>query len=173
MSAIAFSLTEKVVIDPILTLRAPLAPLEPDQTVGWTAKIWQSIESELVARIVAVFTSVFAAADALIHLATGMYKGIRLLADANFTKLVADGYVRQVAWFIMLTVVGSVAGVIWPGVLKHCRYSPPPPSDSFSDAPPSVRELAEAVRRGDLQAPFAQPGPHSELRPPEMGVMLI
>ncbi len=156
MPAISFSLTEKAVIDPILTLRAPLPPLEPDQTASWTATVWQGIQSELVARVVAVFTSVFAAADALIHLATGMYKGICLLAGANYNKSVVYGHFRQAAWFAVLTVAGSIAGVMWPGVFKHCRYSPPSPSDSFPDAPPSVKELATAVQRGDQQPPFDQ-----------------
>lgn len=155
MPAISFSLTEKTVIDPILTLRAPLPPLEPDQTAGWTATIWQGIQSELVSRVVAVFTSVFAAADALIHLATGMYKGICLLAGASNNKSVVYGHFRQAAWFTVLTVAGSIAGVIWPGVFKHCRYSPLPP-DNFPDVPPSVQGLAAAVQRGDQQAPFDQ-----------------
>jgi hypothetical protein len=156
MPAISFSLMEKAVIDPILTLRAPLPPIEPDQTASWTATVWQGIQSELVARVVAVFTSVFAAADALIHLSTGMYKGICLLAGASYHKSAVYRHFRQAAWFTMLTVMGSVAGVIWPGVLKHCRYSPPPHSDNFPDAPPSVQELAVAVQRGDQQAPFDQ-----------------
>lgn len=156
MSAISFSLTEKTIIDPILTLRAPLPPLEPDQTVGWTTTIWQGIQSELVARVVAVFTSVFAAADALIHFATGVYKGTCLLAGANYSKSAVYGHFRQAAWFGMLTVVGSIAGVIWPGVFKYCRYSPPSPSDNFPDAPPFVQELAAAVQKGDQQAPFDQ-----------------
>lgn len=156
MPTISFSLTEKAVIDPILTLRAPLPPLVPplesDQTASWTATVWQGIQSELVARVVAVFTSVFAAADALIHLATGMYKGICLLAGANYNKSIVYGHFRQAAWFAVLTVAGSIAGVIWPGVFKHCRYSPPSPSDSFPDAPPSVQELATAVQKGDQQS---------------------
>lgn len=41
MPPISFSLTEKAVIDPILTLRAPLPPLEPGQPESWTAEIWQ------------------------------------------------------------------------------------------------------------------------------------
>ena len=108
----------------------------------WTAVIRQGIDSELVARVVAVFTSVFAAADALIHLATGMYKGICLLAGAGYNKSVVYGHFRQAAWFAVLTVVGSIAGVIWPGVFKHCRYSPPPPSDDLLDVSDDIKELS-------------------------------
>ena len=149
MSAMSFSLTEKTVIDPILTLRAPLPPVKSGQTVEWTAAIWQGIDSELVARVVAVFTSVFAAADALIHLATGMYKGICLLAGAGYNKSVVYGHFRQAAWFAVLTVVGSIAGVIWPGVFKHCRYSPPPPSDDLLDVPDHIKELSLLARKSD------------------------
>lgn len=154
MLAISFSLTEKAVIDPILTLRAPLPPLEFGQAASWTAIVWQGIQSELVARVIAVFTSVFAAADALIHLAIGMHKGICLLAGASYNKSVVYGHFRQAAWFAVLTVAGSIAGVIWPRIFKHCRYSPPSPSDSFSNIPPSVEELAAAVQRGEHQLPF-------------------
>lgn len=70
MAATWFSLTEKVIIDPILTLRAPP---EPDYTRNWTATIWRGTQSEVMARVVAVFTSVFAAVDVLIHFVTGVY----------------------------------------------------------------------------------------------------
>jgi hypothetical protein len=79
MATISFSLTERFVIDPILTFRAPLPPLEEGQVASWKATIWQGIESEVLARAAAVFTSVFAAADALVHFSTGVYKGVPLL----------------------------------------------------------------------------------------------
>lgn len=110
------SLTEKVIIDPILTLRAPL---QPNQTVSWTATVWQGIQSEVIARVVAVFTSVVAAIDALIHFVTGVYKGACLLARTSDSESIVFAHFRQAAWFTGLAVVGSIAGVVWPDIFKH------------------------------------------------------
>lgn len=134
MVAVSFSLTEKIIIDPVLTLRAPLSPLEP---VGLRAQVWQGIQSEVVARVVAVFASLFAAADALVHVWAGCAKGM-------------EGYAhfKQAAWFVGFAIVGSIGGIIWPGFLKNFRYSPLSLSDRLLDAPPSVRELVSKVEKG-------------------------
>lgn len=160
MFTVSFSLTEKAVIDPILTKRAPLPPLEPFEVQRWTATVWQAIESEVVARVVAVFTSVFAAVDTLVHLLTGVYKGVGLLSRniccLSYRSSEVYAHFRQAAWFALLTVVGSLAGVVWPGIFKNCRYAPPPPSDYFPDAPPHIQKLAEEIQQEKQQAPFDQ-----------------
>ena len=144
--SISFSLTEKVVIDPILTLRAPLSPLESGRTVSWKAKVWQGIQSEVIARVVAVFISVFAAVDTLIHFETGIYKGVCLLAGISYNKSAVYAHFQQTIWFAELTVLGSIVGVVWPGVFKHCRYSPPAPPNKPIEIPPiSIQELITVV----------------------------
>lgn len=124
MPSISFSLTEQWIINPVLTMRAPLPP-GPEPT--WTATVWQAIESEVVARIVALFTSVVALLDTLVHLAVG----ICTFKVEHF---------KQAAWFGFLTLIGSIAGMIWPDVFKKCPYSPPPPSYDFPD---HIRKLAD------------------------------
>lgn len=183
MSSVSFSLTEKAVIDPILTLRAPPSPLEPAQTASWTEIVWQGAQSEVIARVLAIFASVFAVADASIHFSTGIYKGACLLARASYNKSDVYGHFRQAGWFAGFAIVGSVAGVAWPDIFKHCRYSPPAPSnhfplisppsiqkppstfregeqqsfsDHFPDIPISIQKLATAVQGGEQQAPFDQ-----------------
>lgn len=166
LPAVSFSSTERIVINPILTLRAPLPPLQPELRANlWAslrATLWQGVQSEVVARVVAVFTSVFAATDALIHVTTGIGKGTCLLAKsiccqpwARYSSSTVYGHFRQAIWFSKLAAVGSIAGVIWPGIFTYCRYTPPSPSD-FPDAPGSIKKLAEAVRKGQETFPFDQ-----------------
>ena len=148
MASIPFSLTERVVIHPILHLRAPLPP-----TAGrtWTADVWQVLQSEVIARVVAIFTSIFAAIDAVVHLSISLGKGIGLLARAitcqsisNYHLSTAGAHCQRTAWFTALTLVGSIVGVIWPGLFQKGCYTPPAPSDDPTDAPPGIQELVAA-----------------------------
>ena len=128
MVSISFSLTEKIIIDPVLSLCAPLPPNGPQD---WTAQIWNVAESELLARLDVIFISVFAAADALIHLATGVYKGAYLalkdiccLTPATWSGKEVCHHFQRAAFFTGLTIIGSLTGVMWPGVVSYFRYSP-------------------------------------------------
>ena len=149
--SVSFSLSEPVIIDPILTLRAPLPPPVLDEEIECTALIWQFVQSEVIARIVAIFTSVIAAADACIHLLTGIYKGICGSPEAY-------DHLQSAAWFVLLAAIGSIAGVIWPDLLAHFRYFPSLPDEHDPlnlNVPPALRELADGVIDNRIQPPFA------------------
>lgn len=154
MATVSFSLTEKIIIDTILSLRAPL---EPDQS-SCIAKMGQGLQSEVIARIAAIFTSVFAIADAFIHFTTGVCKAADLLAksiccwSSNYTITTVYAHFKQAAWFSGLAIAGSIAGVIWPGIFKHCRYIP---SASFLDVPASIRKLADDILNNPQKIPLS------------------
>ena len=160
-----FSLTESLIFNPILQMRADLLN-DPKSPHGIGGKMWHFIEAEIGARITALFTSLFAAADAFIHLSTGYYKGTCLLLEkcspiqTSWNKAEVDDHFRRASFFSGIAVVGSVAGVIWPGVFKYVKQAP---SDSFDDGdtisgtlPKKIHELVKAVQNGEETAPFGQ-----------------
>lgn len=145
MPNVAFSVTEKFAIDPILTLRAPLPPraqnqwgggLEQEEMVSWRVVAWQGIQSELIARILAIFISVLATADTLIHFASGLHT---IVLD----KSAAYAHFKQAAWFAALMIIGSITAVIWPAFCARCRYSPPAPS--ADNLTPAIERLWQRV----------------------------
>lgn len=142
MLAISFSLTEQFVIDPILTLRAPLA-LESEEGADWKKRAYQVLESEVAARALAVFTSALAAVDATTHVLTGV-------CICFYSPSTACAHFQQAAWFSLLTVVGSLAGTVWPELFRSARYAPPSPEDA-SFAPDRIKQLVLAAQRGQMQ----------------------
>lgn len=160
-----FSLTESLLFYPILQMRADLLN-DPKSPHGIGEKMWHFIEAEIGARVTALFTSLFAAADAFVHLSTGYYKGTCLLLEkcspiqTSWNKAEVDDHFRRAAFFSGIALVGSVAGVIWPGVFKYVKQAP---SDSFDDGdtisgtlPKKIHELVKAVQNGKETAPFQQ-----------------
>lgn len=160
MSGITFSLTERFIIDPVLHLRSPLLA-DPENPVGIKAKILQFAKAEIVARVTALFTSVFTAVDAFVHLLAGVYKGGYLLlrklckiTPASWNKSEVQAHFRRAAFFAAATVVGSVAGTIWPGLFKHCRYTPPFTQNYSSEVPEALQKLATDVNERALKQSF-------------------
>jgi hypothetical protein len=125
MADVGFSLTERAIVNPILYLRA--SPVnDPDSRCETRKKIWHVVESELIARVIAVFTSVVAASDGVVHLASGVYKAgrlllgrCRILTPASCNGAEVRAHFREAAFFTAIAVVGSVASTIWPGVVKY------------------------------------------------------
>ena len=119
----AFSLTERVIINPVLYMRAELLD-DPEFSPGIGKKVWHFIEAEIFARVTAIFTSVFAAADAFVHFLTGCYKGTYLLLEkccniqAPWNKSEVYAHFQGAAFFTSIALTGSVVGTIWPGVFK-------------------------------------------------------
>jgi hypothetical protein len=166
MPEVSFSLTERFVIDPTLYLCAPLR-YPPEKPPRFIEKACSVIKSEVFARFTALFTSALAAPDALIHFSTGVYKGSSLLlkkwtriGSAAGSSSEVYAHFRRARLFAVVTLIGSLAGAIWPGVLKYFRYSPPPPpneeSISPSDAPDAIVALSKAVQEDKEKDPFPQ-----------------
>ncbi len=162
MATISFSLTEKVIVNPILTLRAPLPPKEKDQGVTWKESAWQLVQSEMISRIVAISASVFAVADAVIHFSTGVYKAASLIArkicflPSRHNKSIVYAHFRQAIRFSAIALIGSAAGFVWPGIFKYFRYSPPPPTPFLGNISTRVSQLVTSVQNGKEKKPFTQ-----------------
>lgn len=162
MSSINFSLSERVIINPVLQMRAALLD-DPESPPAIGEKIFHFIKAEIVARVAALFTFVFAVPDAFIHLLTGIYKGGYLLLrkcckipPASWNKPEVYAHFRHAALYAGVTLVGSTVGTIWPGVFKHFQQVPLDPSDGGDDSaiPESVQEQVQAVRDGGEQLPL-------------------
>ncbi len=63
MANVSFSLTEELIVHPNLTLQVPPLP-DPKKPPCVGALLWHVVEGQLAARIVGLFTSITAAADA-------------------------------------------------------------------------------------------------------------
>lgn len=121
------SLTERLVIHPILSLRAP--PLE---STFWSG-VRHMVESEVVSRVVALATSLFAGIDAGIHLGAFLFKGVHwalrrwvgegLSPSPSPEQVLHHG--KQAAWWLGVASVGSVAAAVWPGVLRYFAEGAP------------------------------------------------
>ncbi|HSW85985.1 MAG TPA: hypothetical protein VLG49_00635 [Rhabdochlamydiaceae bacterium] len=164
MLSVSFSLSEKVIIDPVLTLRSSLPPVEPGQSVRFRAKVWHVIQSEVLARSVAIFASIFAVADASTHLLVGIYKrahpilrNVCHLHPATWNHTEVHEHFQRAAWFVRLTILGSLTGMIRPDVFTFFRYSPsPPPLEHDENTPEAHKLLAHRVETGKEQAPFKE-----------------
>ena len=163
MISVSFSLTERFVIDPVLSLRAPLLP-DPEKTIGCCEKIAHFIQSEIVARIRALFASVFAALDAGIHLSAALLKGSYLVLSkciclsANWNGREVAAHIARAIQFTKLALVGSIVAVVWPTFLKQFRYAPEAPEDGLEviGAPDEILRLAQEVKEDRQMAPFRE-----------------
>lgn len=152
MPAVDFSLTERAIINPVLWMRADLLN-DPESPPGIIRKVGHFIEAALIARVIAVFTSVFAFIDASVHLLTGICKGGYLLLrkyhfvkPASWNKAEVYGHFQNAALFAGATLVGSVAGVIWPGVVKYFQsLNPTDSGEDLKDCPESISELVSIL----------------------------
>ena len=106
-----FYLTRIVNANPIQYLRTQL---KKDQT-SCQARISHVIKSEVITRVIALFTSVFAAADTLIHLGIGLGKGACCLAKKDYTKEQVYEQFKVAGTFALVTILGSIICVIAPG----------------------------------------------------------
>lgn len=169
-----FSVSEQFIINPVLSLRAPAMPRTDGKEIGFSAEVWQAVQSQVLARIVAVFAPAFAIPDMFAHLASGLYKGSYLLLQnvchltpATWSSRDVLIHFKQTAKFSTLLVVGSVAGAIWPDILKFFSYHPeppPPPANQpgplpnaslvNSCAPDALQKLANSVANGEIKQPF-------------------
>jgi hypothetical protein len=162
MPGVSFSLTERVIVDPVLSLRASFPQVERGQTPELKAIVWHAFQSKVLARIVCIFTSAIAAADATTHLLVGAYKGAYLrlaerfsLAPATWSKADVHAHFQRAAFFGKLTIIGSLRGVFSPDFLRPSRYVPSAPS-ADSDAPEAVKQwtlrvVAEGIPVGQLK----------------------
>ncbi len=169
MDLLSFSLTEKCILNPVLTLRTP--PPETENARELTTKVRQIAESEVIARVIVIFASLFATVDSLAHLSMGAYKSIclhtREICSYNPSEI--STHFQQAKLFAKLATIGTVQGVIKPESLEQYRFSHQPQSLSgpmvdfvsphspivqLADAPASVQQLAEDVQKGKETAPF-------------------
>jgi len=160
MSNPSFSVTNHIIINPVMSMRADLLN-DPKSPVGIGKKIWHGIESEIISRIVALFTSIFAAVDAFVHFFTGCFKAIAL-ASKNVTWNADEvkEHFKSAAFFGAIALVGSIAAGVWPGVLKYFKRNPVPPSSNdanlTSNIPEKIRNLVNDVVSEKEQSPFKQ-----------------
>lgn len=139
MPNISFSLTKQVIINQALKLRE--APLDTPENPFIPGRIGHILQSEVAARIISIATSFFAAIDFFTHLGTGIVKGahlglrnlnIRCLSPAPTGKEIACHF-KLSSKFLGITVIGSIAATVWPGVLKYFQVSPFSPGGTSSD----------------------------------------
>lgn len=141
-----FSLTENLIINPVLTLTAP-----ERERVTRCKKVSNFIKAEVVARVVAIFTSFAATCDLLAQGAVFLYmsghpllKKCRIVGCATWSPEEYYARRRKLGVFTLTMLIGTVAGVIWPNLL---RYFPQRPllSGSFSglidQVPPEISKL--------------------------------
>jgi hypothetical protein len=124
-----------MIINPILYWQqeANMYKLKPESKRKFLKETWLYVKEALIGRLTAIFTSVFAAIDAFIHLGAGCYKGIRLLLKAHTIQQKTEVFehFKRAAFFTGMTIVGSIAGLIDLDLLKHFQYYPtdrPPPT---------------------------------------------
>lgn len=165
MANLTFSLTERFIINPVLSMRAS-QPIDPNHPPSLCSKICHRANAEITARCLSAFTSAFAAADCGVHLASGIYKGgylllrkwnLPCLSPAPWSTQEIRGHFSQANKFAILTLIGSIAGAAWPDVFKYFQSYPIPndlDDESWADAPEELLQLVEAVRSGKEQAPF-------------------
>lgn len=152
-----FSLTEHYVVNPVLYLQA-----------SHIGKGNSFFEKELVARVVALASSVFAALDGLVHLSVGCFKGVSVLLGQHFwTQQEVNKHLSQSVFFTCVAVVGSVVGGVWPGVFKYYRKTAFDPFDGrgidFNAThdiedflPQQLLDLQSKVIKGEEIAPYPQ-----------------
>lgn len=131
MSTTCFSLTEQLFVNSILSLQAP--PLNtPDTPLTIPEKIGYFFQSEVTTRIIAVALSFFAAIDSMAHFGIGLLKiaqlGLRRLGISCFNpaptcKEIAHHFKQSTKYF-GITLIGSIASTVWPGIVKHFKASP-------------------------------------------------
>lgn len=125
-----FSLTEKLIINPTLQMRAA-----GRSDARCCEKFWNGIQAQVIARVVALFASIFAAVDCFVHLLTGASKAaylqltqckcLKFLPPSDTSKATIREHFRQAGRFALITLVGSIAGSVWPGAFRPMRYSGP------------------------------------------------
>jgi hypothetical protein len=131
MLKVSFSLTQQVIINPVLKLRA--APLDTQENpLTIPGRISHFFQSEVATRIIAIGTSIFAAVDFGAHLGTGIVKGvhlglrkigIRCLSPAPTGQEIGYHF-KQSAKFLGITALGSIAATVCPGVLRSFQNNP-------------------------------------------------
>lgn len=120
MASVSFSLTQSFIVDPIQTLSynppARLADCDRD-----CDDLIYGIQAELITRVMAVFVSVFAIADASIHLMSGIYK-------ACFTPECPEGEIswhfQKTLFFAAMAIIGPFAGFLFPTIFKDYWFAP-------------------------------------------------
>ncbi|MFS8564148.1 MAG: hypothetical protein LVR00_07535 [Rhabdochlamydiaceae bacterium] len=117
-----FSLTERFLIGPTLALVDPRIPAQTG---------YQRFKANLEARVWSIFISVVATADTAIHLVVGTYKGLSLVlrnicrvSPPTWGSVEVHLHFKKVALFTMLTVIGSLVGIILPNIFIHLGFSP-------------------------------------------------
>lgn len=146
-----FSLTNRVIIDPVLQMRGRLIE-DPQIPPSLGARLWHFVKSEIVSRITAIFICIFAAADAFIHLLTGIYKGVHFLFAGNCAEV--GVHFRKAGFSLCTALVGSVAGAVWPGVFKFFRNSSSHLDFGIRNAPSVIRELGKNA--SGMSHPFTE-----------------
>lgn len=178
MAGVDFSSAETCIFHPVLQLRAE-CHAHTKFPATCKHKLWHFTQSELLARIVAVFASIFAAIDAVVHLLSGLYKSCCLLSNSSsYTNEEVRSHFKKAASYTGIAIVGSIAGAIWPDVFKYFLEPPqlpfddsePPFSDPSDDGedinlrsesispnemvPREINALAQSVLRNEEQKPF-------------------
>lgn len=118
MASISFSLTETWVIDSIIhAATTPYVAARNDDC----AECEHFFNTEVATRVGSAFISVFAVADAFVHLLTALYKtagyalahfGLLNAADWNGDEIF--DHLKKVAFFAALAFAGPVVGFIYP-----------------------------------------------------------
>ncbi|MDR3624100.1 MAG: hypothetical protein P4L16_03045 [Chlamydiales bacterium] len=135
---IPFSLTQRFITNTALDMQAPLSVNSDNMkldshgkriTLSTSDHRYHFIEAEIIARIIAVAISVFALVDAAIHLSLSVGKSLYLIPSEKGEVL---NHIQHFAWFITMVAIGSITGVICPGLLEYYQYVPKI-SNPFSD----------------------------------------
>jgi hypothetical protein len=125
----SFSLTQQWIITPALCFRAK-QPQDLQNTMQrWNISAAKDvIQKEVIARVIAAFASVAAAADACFHLFAAGYKQAILSLNKSYDVRVCQREVQEhlarAKMFATATLTASLKGLLNPESLKEFIYTP-------------------------------------------------
>jgi hypothetical protein len=125
------SLTQKWIINPILQKRAYA---EINRSVSFSQKFIIEFQGSIVSRIMALFSSFITLLDASTHLFLSITKGlcwglrkVSLLEPLAWRSQEVFEHFKRSMFFIALSLIASVIGVVWPSFFQHIYNIPKMP----------------------------------------------
>jgi hypothetical protein len=123
----SYSLTEYYLTDTILSWQAP--DRTPEAEKGSMHTFTHFLESEIGTRCLAIFVSVLALVDMMLHIGTGVFKvTYYAVSDASWNKAEMGQHFAQAGKFALLSLIGSIAFTVWPSLCRSWRYAPQGPA---------------------------------------------
>lgn len=145
------SITQSAIVNPIHALRLEYSN---SSVVGHT------IKAEFPTRLIGSLASFTAAIDCIIQLTTCVYILLRNMVNYCSNKETNTTDLRlhfsQAIAFLKLTVIGSIAGSIWPALFENSQEvsNAVRLNEEISDLSPKLQQLVKNVKNGSETAPY-------------------